>query len=121
MDRSNLNLAYALADEEGDDRRIEELRRAERRNEIDEIDQKYLDSEGSDDGGDTGAQDLQNRAERAAGMAQAVGNDDLADSLQAVARADEPERVLREEIAVAQDRSPDNVDPLRELAEEGDE
>ncbi len=121
MDRSNLNLAYALADEEGDDRRIEELRRAERRNEIDELDQKYLDSEGSDDGGDTGAQDLQNRAERAAGMAQAVGNDDLADSLQAVARSDEPERVLREEIAVAQDRSPGNVDPLREIAEEGDE
>jgi hypothetical protein len=117
MDRDDLNLAYALADEENDSRRLEELRRAERRNEIDELDQKYLD----DDGGDTGAQDLQNRAERAAGMAQAVGNDDLAASLQAVARADEPDRVLREEIAVAQDRSPDNVDPLREIAEEGDE
>jgi hypothetical protein len=117
MDRDDLNLAYAAADEEGDDRRLDELQRAERDREIDDLDYKYLDSEGSDDGGDTGAQNLQNRAERAASMAQAVGNDDLADSLQTVASADRPERVLRQEIAVAQDRSPENVDALRELAE----
>jgi hypothetical protein len=54
-------------------------------------------------------------------MAEAVGNDDLASSLEAVARADDPSRVLREEIAVAEDRNPAHVDALRELRPEGDE
>jgi hypothetical protein len=117
MDKETLAKETELARQEGDHDRIRELGRMERMNNLDEAEPQYAETDSPESDGQSA---LQNRAERAASMAQAVGNDNLADSLQTVASADEPERVLRQEIAVAQDRSPENVDALRELAE-GDE
>jgi hypothetical protein len=114
MDRDDLNLAYAAADEENDSGRLEELRRAEQNRSVGDLEYKYLDSEGR---GTDGQSDLQSRAEQSLSMAVDEG---LEDSLRSVADAQDPQRVLREEIAYNEGRNPDRADALRQLAE-GDE
>jgi hypothetical protein len=95
------------AREAGDHDRLAELGRLERRGEIEDEPPKYLDRE------DEGESALSQRAERV--LSTAV-DPDLRDSLEAVAGAEEPERVLREEIAYYSDgRSEKRADALREL------
>lgn len=99
MDRSDLNLAYARADEENDDRRLEELRRAERRNEIDELEPKYLDSEDSDpstSSSSTGTSgDLEEQIEQAAQLNELAGAEETADALRRMKDAEDPQKALQ--------------------------
>jgi len=115
MDTETLALETELARENGDHDRLRELGRMERRNSIDEAEPKYADS---DSGDSSGASAIQERADRAVDVALAGGNSDLASSLRSIARADDPEQTLSEELAREQDRGNEHaVDALRSLRE----
>jgi len=116
MDESQLTNETIAAREAGDDRHLDRLARAEKMGTLDDLDPKYTGDAEPDSGDSSGAGAIQERADRAVDVALAGGNSDLASSLRSVARADDPEQVLSEELAREQDRGNSHaVDALRSL------
>ncbi len=113
MDESQLTDETIAAREAGDDRHLDRIARAEKMNTLDEVPPKYT---GGADGDSSGAGAIQERADRAVDVALAGGNSDLASSLRSVARADDPEQVLNQELEREKDRGNSHaVDALRSL------
>ena len=75
-----------------DNDRIAELARAERRGNLGDLEPKY--AEGPDGAQSGGESSLRERAQRAARMAAAGGNDAIQESLEAVAEAQDPAQEL---------------------------
>lgn len=118
MDEQTLTEETIRARKNGDEKRLSELARAERMGTLGELDPKYADSPDSDSGDSSAASAIQKRADRALDVALAGGNSELASSFRSIARADDPEQVLNEELEREKDRgNSDAVDALRSLTE----
>jgi hypothetical protein len=117
MDEATLTDETIRARENGDEKRLNELARMERRGTLHEAEPKYAEAD-SDSGDSSGAGAIQERADRAVDVALAGGNSDLASSLRSIARADDPQQVLNEELEREKNRgNSDAVDALNSLRE----
>jgi hypothetical protein len=118
VDESQLTDETIAAREAGDDRHLDRLARAEKMGTLSDLDPKYTGDADSESGDSSGAGAIQERADRAVDVALAGGNSDLASSLRSVARADDPEQVLNQELEREKDRGNSHaVDALRSLRE----
>ena len=110
MTEEQLTTETLKAEEAGDYQRLNELARMERRGNIDEADPKYAEGSGS-----TGSSGLQRRAAQAEKVAEAAGDSDLAAHFRSVADAEDPSKVIRQELQYCKGRHPDRAEALEEL------
>jgi hypothetical protein len=116
MDEQTLAEETIRARENGDEKRLNELARAERMGTLSELDgPKYAEAD-SDSGDSSGAAAITEAADRAVDVALAGGDSELASSFRSIARADDPQQVLNEELEREKDRGNEHaVDALNSL------
>jgi len=110
MTEEQLTTETLKAEEAGDEKRLHELARAEQRGKIRELDPLYAEGSGS-----TGSSGLQRRAAQAEKVAEAAGDSDLAAHFRSVADAEDPSKVIRQELQYCKGRHPDRAEALREI------
>jgi hypothetical protein len=125
MDRDTLNAEWALATEEGDTERINELQRLERNGAIADEAPQYAEGSGSGSTEANGAGEsseataLEGRIEQAAQLNERVGAEDTAEALRRIKGAENPQSALQKARRRAESMGDDyNAEEFAELLDE---